>query len=320
MKVGNLWRNTFMKALLVIWGFVGILGVYFFFTTANTQKTASEPTNRIITKEEIANYLSLFSSERFSFSEKEKVRKEIKNLFQGFGYQVSEQKIGNYINIIAERKDSGDYTLVAAHYDTVKGTPGADDNGSALSVMMAVAKNYNGNNVKFVAFDGEEDNFVGSKYFAESEKLPKLMISLEMNGYYSDKENSQKVPDFFNIYYRGLYNRLKKDNFKGDFISLICDEKSLESCSRYERLSSNINLKVYSIKLPSISFVKARFLDLFRSDHTPFVEKNIPSIMITDSSNFRNPNYHKTTDTKETLDLNFMEKQANVLINFLGIK
>jgi len=146
---------------------------------------------------------------------------------------------------------------------------------------------------------------------------PKLAVIFETMGYKRDEKNSQKVPPFFNLFFKSLYQRLGNNDFKGSFSTAICSDKTaLEKCKAYESFAKGENLEVYSVKIPGYPF-KNIFIDLFRSDHTAFISKKVPSIMITDTADFRNPNYHKPTDTLKTVDMDFIAKQSSAVIEMI---
>lgn len=281
---------------------------------------------------EIDSYLDTLNRERFTEESKQAMRTFIKSEFQRYGYQVTEQITDGYINginerrvfinIIADKRDLNEnYTLIGAHYDTVPGTTGIDDNASGVAALLAIAK-YNQNpNIRFVAFDGEEYNLTGSRYYVKNiSPKPQLMLSLETMGYYSDEPNTQSIPAFYDWAYRGLYNRLKSNQFRGNFSTSVCTHNANNFCDKYESYASSLSLEVYTVYIPSLSFVRNFFLDLFRSDHTPFLLEGVPAVMISDSANFRTPNYHKPTDTRETVNADFIARQANAILGVISEK
>ncbi|MDP2860185.1 MAG: M28 family peptidase [bacterium] len=312
-------ENKFIKIsknllfLLLVLFFV-CLGYFLFFR--NTQKIGLTAISKI-NPVEISSYLNSLNKERFTEESKQYVRDFIKSEFEKYGYNATEQKTDNgYTNIIASKSViTNKDILIGAHYDTVPDTVGIDDNASGVSALLAIAK-YNQNfNVRFVVFDGEEYGFSGSSYYVKNTyPNPRLVIILETIGYYSDNPNTQKLPKFYDILYRGLYNRLKENEFRGNFSTSVCTNNAKLFCDNYESYGSSLNLEVNTLYIPKISFIKNLFLDLFRSDHAPFLIEGIPAVMITDSGNFRNPNYHESTDTIDTISADFIAKQANAIL------
>lgn len=316
------------------WLVLGILSIIFitsisYLSFKNTQKSGLVAVEKIQT-EEINSYLDSLNQERFTERSKQSIRDFIKTEFEKYGYKVTEQKTDGYINgikeqrsfinIVANRENLGkNHILIGAHYDSVPETSGMDDNASGVSALLAIAK-YNQNpNVGFVAFDGEEYNLSGSSYYAKNiSTKPKLMISLETMGYYSSQPNTQTIPILYEWGYRSLYNRLRSNQFKGNFSASVCTNNAKDFCNKYESYASSINQEVYSVYIPDLPLLRNFFLDLFKSDHTPFLLAGIPAVMITDSAYFRTPNYHKPTDVRETVNAGFIAKQANAILAILN--
>ncbi len=302
-----------------------------YFTSENAQKSGLIVHPKISSRE-IDYYLDVLNRERFTEESKQTIRNFIKSEFEKYGYKVTEQKTDGFIpglnerrifiNIIADKSIlNEEYILIGAHYDTVPRTTGIDDNASGVAALLALAK-YNQNpNVRFVAFDGEEYNLSGSRYYIKNTSpKPQLMVSLETMGYYSNEPNTQSIPAFYDWAYRGLYNRLKSNQFRGNFSSSVCTYNADDFCDKYESYASSQNLEVYTIYVPTLYFIRNFFLDLFRSDHTPFLLEGIPAVMITDSANFRSPNYHKPRDTRDNVNAEFIAKQANALLRVISNK
>jgi Zn-dependent M28 family amino/carboxypeptidase len=118
------------------------------------------------------------------------------------------------------------------------------------------------------------------------------MVSLEMLGYFSDEPNSQKSPlpaikDVFDPPTVG--DTIAVVGLKGDqaFIS---------------KLTGGMQKSAPELKLTIVDFLPFPIPDMTRSDHRPFMLAGVPAVMVTDTANFRNPNYHQPTDTVETID------------------
>ena len=317
--------------ILIVILAAGSLLLLKFLSQKNVQKIGTQ-TEISITAGEIGGYLDMLNAKRFTDEEKAPIREIIKKEFAKYGYTVTEQKTDGeirkgyaprvFVNIIAQKGDlDHDHILIGAHYDSVPETTGMDDNGSGVAAMLAIAKHTKSPNIKFIAFDGEEYGFIGSNYYLENTSIkPGLMVSLETMGYYSEKSNSQSIPRFYNLLFPDLYNRLKESGFKGNFSAVVCSNNAVVFCNNYESAASGMNLEVYTIPVPGNRYLRSLFIDLFRSDHTPFLLKGIPSLMITDTANFRSPHYHLASDTRETVNEEFIAKQANSLLNILSFK
>jgi Zn-dependent M28 family amino/carboxypeptidase len=213
-----------------------------------------------------------------------------------------------YRNVIAEKK-GGTHPerifILGAHYDTVPGSPGADDNASAVAVLLEVAKCIQNisleSTVRLIAFNLEEYGFVGSIHHAEKAKTTgeKMlgMISLEMVGFTHPRQN---YPPYVN---QKHYPQV------GDFIGIIGNERSKRFLEKvYESFRGNIpGLPVEFLLVPGNG---EGMEEATLSDHSPFWERGFPALMITDTAFLRNPNYHLPSDTLETLDFEFMRKVA----------
>ncbi len=233
--------------------------------------------------------------------------------FGSFGYQVSRQSFpyrGNdYDNIIAERTGtSTDRVLVVgAHYDTVRTTPGADDNASGVAGLLGVARLLSGMKspmtVRFVAFALEEppvsrSRNMGSYRYAQSlkEKKERIegMICLEMIGYFSDRKVSQHYPL--------PLARLKYPS-EGNFIAMV---GSIRSRLFTRRTAVNfrkaVDLPVITLNAPPI------VIGIDFSDHWSFGKFGYKALMVTDTAFYRNPHYHAPSDLPETLDYERMAK------------
>jgi Zn-dependent M28 family amino/carboxypeptidase len=198
------------------------------------------------------------------------------------------------------REDRG-FVLIGAHYDAVPGSPGADDNGSALAVLLELAEAFSDvparRPIRLVAFDLEETNRSGSRAYAQDlrqrgERLA-LMISLEMLGYRDARPGSQRYP-------AGGLRYLYPD--RGDFIGLIGNMRTLPIIWRLARSMRGF---VPCEFLP-VPFRGRVLPDVRRSDHSSFWDLSYPAIMITDTANMRNPHYHWPSDRVETLDIRFL--------------
>ena len=194
--------------------------------------------------------------------------------------------------------------ILGAHFDSVQGTPGADDNASGVAVLLEAARLLArarvGSQVLFCAFNLEELNMIGSSYFVKKLKSVgakvATMISLEMVGYTDSRPGSQKYPFGLKAFYPD----------RGDFIGVIGNWNSASLLRRVARQMRQVQgLPVETLSVPG----NGGLIPAVRlSDHAPFWDAGYPALMITDTSFFRNPHYHGSTDTLETLNLDFMAK------------
>lgn len=229
----------------------------------------------------------------------------------GLGYRVSFQ--GTHRNVVAVRPGPIDQpiTLICAHYDSVPGTPGADDNASGVAVLLACARALAGRDapVGFVAFNGEEDGMIGSADFVESlggqgASFIRGAHVLEMVGFTAHTRGSQRAPIKLPLPLPDV----------GDFIGLLGSAGGNALLDGVVRTAARVVPDLRVVGLKTYLGVD-RFLPvLHRSDHSPFWRAGIPSVLWTDTAEFRNPNYHQGTDTPDTLDYAFMRRVAELVI------
>jgi Zn-dependent M28 family amino/carboxypeptidase len=188
--------------------------------------------------------------------------------------------------------------LIGAHYDAVPGTPGADDNASGVAVLLELARRFAAQParrpMRLVAFDLEEYGGQGSTTYAtkmwQTHESIRLMLSLEMLGYFCTAPNTQIYPPGLKYFYPST----------GDFIALIGNLTTLP-----DLLSLSRHLRKAGVPcqwLPAAD--KGKFVAATRlSDHSPFWDRGYRAMMVTDTAFLRNPNYHKAGDRIETLDI-----------------
>jgi aminopeptidase YwaD len=222
-------------------------------------------------------------------------------------FNHSGQTHQNLILDLPGQQDRG-FVLVGAHYDAVPGSPGADDNGSAVAVLLELARAFSRTParrpIRLVAFDLEEVECSGSRAYArdlqERGEALALMIALEMLGYCDDRPGSQRYPTGLRHFYPD----------RGDFIGLIGNMRTLPVLWRLARTMRK-SVPCEFLPVPARGRVVP---GTRRSDHASFWDLGYPAIMVTDTANMRNPHYHQPTDRIETLDLKFLTAVCRGLI------
>jgi hypothetical protein len=210
----------------------------------------------------------------------------------------------NAVNLIAEISgtDKPDRVIViGAHYDTVPGSPGANDNSSAVAVLLELARWFHDRpqpkTLKFVAFANEEPPFfktedMGSYAYAGELKNRRVdvraMISMDGLGFFSDDPGSQAYP-FPGI---GLAYP-DKANFIG-FVTRFGDLRMMKRALSAFR--EGVPLPAEGVALPGI------IPGVSWSDHWSFWQHGFPAFLVTDTLPFRDPNYHSARDTPDKLD------------------
>ena len=193
--------------------------------------------------------------------------------------------------------------IVAAHFDTVEQSPGADDNASGLAVLLETARLVQTQAfrrpVRFIAFNLEEENLLGSSAYADHLRRKGAEIAgaivLECVGYARSEPESQQRPAHVPVDVPSV----------GDFLAVVGNEASRGLVAA---MTSSGSRAVPPLKIiPLVVQGRGEQLpDTRRSDHAPFWDHGYPAIMLTDTANYRNPHYHRPTDTIETLNLTFL--------------
>jgi hypothetical protein len=229
-------------------------------------------------------------------------------------FQVNNTTFSNIIITFNGQRLKEEIIVIGAHYDTVLGTPGADDNASATAMLLEIAKimadSKPDRTLTLVFFVLEEPPIfgttnMGSRIFARRAREKNMdiraMISLEMVGYFSDRKGKQGFPlPLMSLFYSNT----------PDFIGVVGNLKSKSLVKQVKNgLKAGCSVPVETLTAPSI------VPGVSLSDHASFWKEGYPAIMITDSAFYRNPNYHQSTDTKDTLNYQTMAELLKGLIH-----
>lgn len=189
--------------------------------------------------------------------------------------------------------------LLGAHYDSVKGSPGANDNASGVAALLEMSRLFADRTpsmtVRFVAFVNEEPPFFrsrrqGSLVYAKAARAAsddiRLMVALETIGYYRNTPGSQRYPPLFRLFYPN----------RGDFIGFVSNFSSrqlMRQAVRCFREVSDFPLEHLATfgSVPGVSW----------SDHRAFWRSGYRAIMVTDTAFYRYPYYHTANDTPDKL-------------------
>ncbi len=222
-------------------------------------------------------------------------------------------------NVIAGDRAPQGYYILGAHFDTVAGTPGADDNASGVAVLLEVARLAQGLALpkpwSFIGFTTEEPPafftpYMGSRVYAKRARRDGErilgMLCLEMVGYYRQEPGSQFIP--WTLSFLGYPTT-------GNFIGLVSNRKSkplMERLNKAIRAAARLPTATLTAPLGGLLLPEARL-----SDHANFWDEGYPAVMLTDTAFMRNPHYHGPGDVMENLDLTAMVELTLGLINFL---
>lgn len=249
-----------------------------------------------------------------------KVASHIKEKFELYGlqtqYQTYEANGNTYKNVIGVLNPQYEKTLViGGHYDVCGDLQGADDNASAVAGVidtarqLSLSKEQLNFKIEFVAFTLEEPphfglktmgSFVHAKSLKDNDRDVIGMINYEMIGYFADEPNSQDYPIEF---MKDIYPTT------GNFIANVSNTASKEFLAKFDFGNVNKKIESFDIVLPEpFSLITA-------SDHLNYWQLGFNAIMITDTAHFRNPNYHKDTDTIDTINFEYMQYSIDMVVN-----
>lgn len=260
------------------------------------------------------------------------IRDSIDNIFNYYGLETERHEFdynGNEgYNILGRKpglKDEAITFVIDGHYDGVSNSPGADDNGSAVSGMLEVLRVLSQydfeHSIRFIGFDFEESGLIGSQRYVQNaiknyEDIQGV-LNFEMIGYYSDEINSQTLPNGFEILFPQEVQAIEDEDNKGNFLVVVGNENSNSLITDFENYASIYvpDLRIISLEVPGNGEIAP---DLRRSDHTPFWESGRKALMLTDGADTRNFNYHTPADTIGTLNFDFMTKNVKATLATLA--
>lgn len=244
--------------------------------------------------------------------------------FAGLGYAVERQAFTAQKrtdeNVIATAPGvppgPHEVVVVGAHYDTVEGAPGANDNGSGVAALRAIARALAGHRfqreLRFVAFANEEYGFqtdeMGSRVYArrcrDRHEQIAAMVCLETLGYYSTAAGSQRYP-------LPALALLYPD--RGDFVGVVGNWRSLPlarevTLALRERTTVAAQWAALPEAVPGATW----------SDHSSFWQEGFPAVMVTDTAPFRYDFYHTAQDTPDKLDYKYFARVVEALIGVVG--
>ncbi len=222
-------------------------------------------------------------------------------------YQVEGKVVSNLIASVPGSARPEEFIVVGAHYDSVWGSPGANDNATGVAALLEIARRIAagpspGRTVRFVAFANEEPPYfktrgMGSSVHARRARLRGdrivAMLSLETIGYYSDSLNSQFFPFHLGLYYP----------WTGNFVGFVANRKSRDLLFRC------IEVFRRDTQFPSEGLSAPGWITgVDWSDHWSFWEEGYPAIMVTDTAPYRYPHYHDLQDTSDKISYDHLAR------------
>ncbi|MEO6861545.1 MAG: M28 family peptidase [Microcoleus sp.] len=266
-------------------------------------------------------HVETLAGERVGERDRSLTRDYISKQLQTLGFSPELQRFDRGINIFAERKGTDSKAgaiLVAAHYDTVPKSPGADDNATGVAVVLEVARLLGSRattrTLQVAFFDREEIGLLGSLAFTGSAaRLKNLQgaIVLDMVGYACRTPGCQRYPEGLTAQPFLEASGVTSPD-KGEFIAVVGDAEHPLLLKTFAE-SGNADLPpVVALPVPLKGLLTP---DVLRSDHAPFWYKGIGAVLVTDTANLRSPHYHQSTDTLATIDRPFFTGSAQIVVN-----
>ena len=309
--------------------------------------------NLTVDESQLMAHVTALAQPRFTLEDKVVARQYITEQLMRYGFNPQEQRYDNSdngapdgVNIVATlagTDPAAGAIVLGAHYDTMMDSPGADDNGSAIATLLEAARifstaantlenatpaneaplnisrSYPARSLQLVFFDQEElqpegAGLLGSNAFVgEANNLDGLesAVILEMLGYACYEPGCQRYP-----------TGLEQQNFpsQGDFIGVIGDAEHPDLLAVFETSAGSepaADRPLRAVTLPVPVGALPFMPDLFRSDHVPFWLKGVGAVMVSATANFRNPNYHRSSDTVESLELDFLNQTTQYVVERL---
>ncbi len=249
----------------------------------------------------------------------------VRAVFREARHSVTEQsydyaglRVANIVAVPPGTDEAAPFYVVGAHYDTVAGTPGADDNASGVAVLLALAARFADRPppvpLRLVAFTLEEPPAFATRHQGSRVYVRTLRrngapvrgaIVLEMVGY---TRAAQSYP---------LVLRWAGYPRRGDYIGIVANRRSRAFGRTVLRgFERTPDLPVESLFVPFDGWLLP---DTRLSDHASFWDAGWPAVMVTDTAYFRNPHYHGAGDRPETLDIPFMGRIVQALERALAM-
>ena len=215
-------------------------------------------------------------------------------------FELAKLPLSNIEAVLEGSTRGAEIVVVGAHYDTVVGCPGANDNATGVAAVLELAQRFSGRRqpraIRFVAFVNEEPPFfqtehMGSAVYANAlrsgDERVAGMLSLETMGYYSEERGSQRYPAPMAAVYPDV----------GNFIGLVANVASARLLWRARRaFKRRTPFPLQSAAVPDV------LPGVGWSDHWAFWQAGYPAMMVTDTAPYRYPWYHTADDTPEKVD------------------
>lgn len=234
------------------------------------------------------------------------------------GLSVELQDYGTGVNVVGtlEGDERGDERVVlSAHYDHIPGCPGADDNATGVAAALESARLLAGRSwprtLEVVCADEEETGHLGSNAHAaaalESDRPIVAVYVIDSIGVTSEEPGSQELPAGIDLLFPDLADELEENEFRADFFVVLADDLAHEPATLVERFSEALGRRSGLMELEAEIKNDPLLAELRRADHASYWAVDIPALLVTDTTELRDPCYHcgSCPDTPDRLDLDF---------------
>jgi len=215
-------------------------------------------------------------------------------------FELAKLPLSNIEATLQGAARAGEMVVVGAHYDSVAGCPGANDNATGVAAVLELARRFSRRpqprTIRFVAFVNEEPPFfrtrdMGSVVYANAARARgdrvTAMLALETMGYYSDEPGSQRYPAPIALLYPDV----------GSFIGFVANVRSARLLVQARRaFKRRTSFPLQSAAVPEV------IPGVGWSDHWAFWQAGYAAMMVTDTAPFRYPWYHTAEDTPDKVD------------------
>ncbi|MBD2292096.1 M28 family peptidase [Anabaena sphaerica FACHB-251] len=267
-----------------------------------------------VSADQLLAHIQKLNFQRYTEKERSLSRTYITNQLQKYGWKPQIETFPTGVNIFAQQQGTDKTAgaiLIAAHYDTVNLSPGADDNATGVAVVLEIARLFADHptpkTLQLAFFDKEEAGLLGSQAFVkQAARLKNIrgVIVMDMVGYACYTPGCQQYP-------AGLPVTPPSD--KGDFLAVVGDMEHLPLLNTFAVKNTNQNLPAV-LTLP-IPFKGLLTPDTLRSDHAPFWYQGVGAVLVTDTANLRSPNYHQPNDLPKNIQGSFFTGAAQIIVN-----
>lgn len=294
------------------------------------QFISATPKQYLIDRQQLWNHVEAIAGERYQEVDRQATRDYLIQQLESFGFSPSLQPFEQGVNIVAKRPgtDSGSGSiLLGAHYDTVLNSPGADDNGSGIAVILEIArllsKEPTTRSLEIAFFDQEELGLLGSFAFVQNEENIndlQAAIILDMVGYACRTPGCQQYPEGLTVTPVLEAAGVEHPDL-GEFLIVVGETQQIPLLKTFETVNqSRRNQPENAAKIPPLVTLPIPLKglltpDVLRSDHAPFWYQGIAAVLLTDTANLRSPHYHQPSDTITNLDPEFFEGSAQVILD-----